>query len=272
VSRVSHPVPSGGSSRELAERYDREAAAYAELWAPVLRSASSRFLPRLAGDPVRRVLDVGAGVGSLFPDLSSAFPRAHILGVDRSIGMLTLAPGGFDLATMDAGQLAIRDRSVDRVLMLFMLFHLPSPATGLAEARRVLKPGGLVGTITWGGELESPATRLWTECLDSAGAAPLDPATLARHERMDTPEKLDALLAQAGFERRECWTDDLACRIEAKHLLRLRTSMGATKPRFDSLEPVAQAACVSEARHRMGRLPADAFVARATLVKAVARA
>lgn len=259
-------------TRQLVERYDREAVAYSELWAPVLRVASLKLLPKVASPSVRRVLDVGTGVGTLLPDLAEAFPAAQVIGVDRSKGMLGLAHRHFDRATMDAGQLAIRDGSVDRVLMLFMLFHLSNPATGLCEARRVLRDGGLVGTITWGGELESPATQVWTECLDSHGADAADPAIMSRHDRVDTTEKMDAFLGESGFLDRACWVDELVHRIDAEHLLRLRTSLGSMKPRFDSLSPQAQVSCLSEARRRMKRMPTEAFMARAKLIYAIAQA
>src|SRR2546422_6848514 len=51
----SRPMPDPAS--HLVERYDREAAAYAELWAPVLRVASLKLLPELAKGHVERVLD-----------------------------------------------------------------------------------------------------------------------------------------------------------------------------------------------------------------------
>jgi SAM-dependent methyltransferase len=44
----------------------------------------------------------------------------------------------------DAMTLPIRPASVDGVLMSEVLEHLPSPTDALAEARRVLRPGGLI--------------------------------------------------------------------------------------------------------------------------------
>ena len=263
--------PVADPSKKIIQRYDREAAAYTELWAPVLRVASLKLLPKLAGTSVQRVLDTGTGVGFLLPDLARAFPGAHVVGVDRSRGMLEQVPGSFDRAVMDASQLGVRSGSVDRVLMVFMLFHLEDPGAGMREARRVLRPGGSVGTITWGTELDSVAMRMWTERLDAHGAEPADPALVSRHDRVDTTEKMDSFLATAGFTDATCWEDDLEYVVDAQHLVRLRTTLGSMKPRFDSLAPDAQASFLAEVRDRMdGMAPGD-FVARARLIYSVAR-
>lgn len=261
-------------AKKLTERYDREASAYRELWAPILRKAALRLLRELVvvDTPVERVLDVGTGVGALLPDLRASFPAALVVGVDRSHGMVDLAPSGTNRAVMDAGALAIPAGSVDRVIMAFMLFHLESPIDGLCEARRVLRDGGRLGTVTWGGELESKATVIWTECLDAHGATSPDPAAATRHDRVDTPEKMETLLRASGYASARCWADELVCTIEAEHMLRLKTSMGASKPRFDSLDPRVRAACMADARHRMKALAPEDFVARGKVVYSVADA
>lgn len=260
------------STRQLVERYDREAAAYRELWAPILRVAALELLPALRDGSVVRVLDVGTGVGSLLADLREAFPGAHVLGVDHSRGMLAHVPRPFDRAVMDARRLGFPDGSMDRVVMFFMLFHLPDPAIGLHEVRRVLCSGGRVGVITWGSELESAATRVWTQCLDEQGADQADPATVSRHDRVDTVEKMKNFLVEAGFEDIDCWAGELEQRIEIEQLIQLRTSLGSMKPRFDSLPPAAQAACLTQARHRLEGMPSESFAARATLIYSVAQA
>jgi len=257
-------------TEKLTDRYNREAYAYRDLWGPVLRIAGRQLLHELAETPVERIVDVGTGVGSLLPDVRGAFPGAFLLGVDRARGMLQLAPSGVPLAVMDARQLALPPVSVDLVLMVFMLFHLETPMDGLREAHRVLRHGGRVGTVTWGGELESNATRIWTECLDAHGAIEADPATATRHTHVDTPEKIESLLRIAGFTSPHCWVDELVSTLDLEHLLSLRTSMGSAKPRFDSLDPLTREACVATARRRMERLADEDFVARARIVYAVA--
>ena len=256
-------------AQELTARYDREAQAYRELWAPILRTAGLALLRELAGEGVQRVLDVGTGVGALLPDLSAAFPGAHVMGVDRSRGMLALAPDRITRAVMDARQLALAPASVDRVLLVFMLFHLETPVDGLREARRVLRAGGRVGTLTWGGELESRASRVWAECLDRHGAVPADPAAAARRESVDSPEKMETLLRGAGFGSPRVWADDLVSTLDAEHLVRLRTSVGSVRPRFDSLAPAVRAACMAEARRRMEGLAREDFVARGRIIYSV---
>jgi hypothetical protein len=135
-----------------------------------------------------------------------------------------------------------------------------------------MRGDGAIGTITWGGDLESRAIAIWQHCLDEHGAVPAAPDAQARHEAVDTPEKVAALLEAARFTSVRSWNEDLVTTIDLEHLVQLRTRLGASKPRFDSLDSKAQPACVAEARKRMIVLTSEGFVARGKLVFSVARA
>jgi ubiquinone/menaquinone biosynthesis C-methylase UbiE len=255
--------------RKLVERYDAHAAVYQELWAPTLRLASVELIRKLAAYPVRRLIDVGAGVGALWSDLRKAFSDARLFGVDRSLGMLKLAAPASARIVADARALPVASASMDLALMIFMLFHLDDPGEGIREARRIVRPGGGLGIVTWGTTLSSTATLTWTECLDEHHAAPPDTSTLPRDELVNTPDKVERLLRSAGFETVRAWTADLVTEIGLEHLLRLKTTMGSEKVRFDSLDDGARADCLATARRRLQTLSPDDFKATATIVYAI---
>jgi SAM-dependent methyltransferase len=253
----------------LIDRYDRGASNYRELWAPTLRIAGRRLLREFTSRPANRILDIATGVGALLPELRAAFPSARIIGVDRSAGMLALVPSEFPVAVMDACRLGIAPTSVDLVVLAFVLFHLQEPEAALREAGRVLTTEGRIGCITWGGEFESTADRIFVECLDAHGARPNDPDVITRHDAVDTPMKMEALLEGVGFTVARSWEEELVDRFDMDRLLRLKTSLGASKPRFESLEPAAREACLQAARRRMAALTADDFVARGMVIYSI---
>jgi len=93
---------------------------------------------RLAERGARTVLDVGGGNGRLarlLPDLGM-----RCLLLDISATMLALAPR--PAAQADGASLPVADGSVDAVAALFTLYHYDDPRVPIAEARRVLRPGG----------------------------------------------------------------------------------------------------------------------------------
>jgi len=98
---------------------------------------------RMVFENLRPVLDVGCGDGDLPRHLPAGWPW---VGVDRSPTMLGRAPKPATLA--DARALPFAEETFGTVAMLWMLYHLPDPETALAEARRVLKPGGLLMAST----------------------------------------------------------------------------------------------------------------------------
>jgi SAM-dependent methyltransferase len=95
---------------------------------------------RLGQAAVRTALDVGGGNGRLARLLPGLGIRCLV--IDISPAMLALAPR--PAAQGDGARLPVADESVDAVAELYTLYHYDDPRIPLAEARRVLRPGGVL--------------------------------------------------------------------------------------------------------------------------------
>ncbi len=112
---------------------------------------SMELLERLLPAPPAQVLDVGGGPGTYAEPLARRGYRVHVvdpvaLHVEQSREAAAADPAGsFTAAQGDARELAEPDESQDAVLLFGPLYHLTGMAhrqQALAEARRVLAPGG----------------------------------------------------------------------------------------------------------------------------------
>jgi SAM-dependent methyltransferase len=114
------------------------------------------------------VADIGCGNGRYVTPLRAA--GARVIGVDLSAGMLAGVPGPTnDLVAGDSQQLPLRDELVDVALMMHMLYHVPAPEMAIAEAARVVCPGGRLLLATNGGEHLAEMDALWLPLLSEAG-------------------------------------------------------------------------------------------------------
>ncbi len=132
--------------------------------------------------PGASILDVGCGAGGFLGELGSARLDLRLTGVDVSPDAAKRArsrAGHVLLASASA--LPFRDGAFDAVLSHDVLQHLPDgdDARALAEAKRVLSPGGAVSVRTNLGR-------------DEPGAQGL-------HRRY-SPESLAALVRASGLE------------------------------------------------------------------------
>ncbi|MFI5371694.1 MAG: class I SAM-dependent methyltransferase [Candidatus Eisenbacteria bacterium] len=100
-----------------------------------------RALERVRGELYGDLLDVGCGSRPFAPVLAGRV--RHYWGVDLP-GSTAVDPDDAPDAWARAEMLPVRDGSMDVVLALAMLSYLQVPDLMLREARRVLRPGGLV--------------------------------------------------------------------------------------------------------------------------------
>jgi ubiquinone/menaquinone biosynthesis C-methylase UbiE/DNA-binding transcriptional ArsR family regulator len=142
-----------GIRAERAEAATRYFAGHASVWDQirslhVAESEVERAIDRALGKrPLGRLVDIGTGTGRMIELFG---PRAtHAIGIDRSSEMLRLARVKLEQAGIhpslrqgDMYALPLADGSADNVIIHQVLHYAHSPAAAIAEAARVLTPGG----------------------------------------------------------------------------------------------------------------------------------
>ena len=134
------------AAKATQRRYDRQALGYDLKDAPMelfARALRRQLWGRIDGG---RVLEVGVGTGRNLPYHP---PQGGVTAIDISPKLLAKAARKarkrgqpVELGLMDAQRLAFGDGSFDSAAATFVFCSVPDPLIGLAEVRRVLKPGG----------------------------------------------------------------------------------------------------------------------------------
>lgn len=167
-----------------ADAYDRFMGRYSRLLSPQMAD--------LAGIAAgQRALDVGCGPGALTSELVRRLGSAGVAAVDPSEPFVAAARDrhpGVDLRQAPAEHLPYPDDAFDAALAQLVVHFMADPVAGLAEMRRVTKPGGVIVACVWdhaGGK--GPLGAFWN------AARELDPDV---HDEGDLPGAREGHLAQ----------------------------------------------------------------------------
>jgi demethylmenaquinone methyltransferase/2-methoxy-6-polyprenyl-1,4-benzoquinol methylase len=178
--------------------------------------------------PGDRVLDACCGTGDLA--LAAARAGGRVTGLDFSERMLEHArrkSTAVEWVSGDVLALPFADAAFDAATVGFGVRNLDDHARGLAELRRVLRPGGRLGVleITRPRGLLAPFYRLWFDglvpllgkLLPGGSAYTYLPASV---RRFPGPEELAELLRSAGFS-------DVEFRLFAGGIVALHTGVAS---------------------------------------------
>ena len=158
------------------------------------------FLDWLAPAQGQRWIDVGCGNGAFTELVLRHCAPATIDGIDPSAGQLEFARSrpGARAASFHQGEavpLPFATASADIAVMALVIFFLDDPAAGLAEMRRVVRPGGLVAAYAWDLPARSfPLEPIQAE-LRALGQTPVLPPSAA----VAAADALGATFAAAGL-------------------------------------------------------------------------
>jgi SAM-dependent methyltransferase len=184
---------------------------------------SMELLGRLLPAPPARLLDVGGGPGAYAAALARRGYRVHLVDPVRLHVEQARRAAGSDPAAAftaivgDARELAEPDRSQDAVVLFGPLYHLTGAAhrrQALAEARRVLRPGGRLLAMAicrfaslldglYAGWLDDPVFRTIVD-QDLVDGQHRNPDPVGRPEffttaYFHTPDGLTEEIGRAGF-------------------------------------------------------------------------
>jgi SAM-dependent methyltransferase len=175
--------------------------AYMGRWS---REVAPRFLRWLDVPPGRDWLEVGCGTGALSAAVLARCAPRTLLSIDASNAFIATASIRLPDARAafrvgDAQALPAADGSCDAVVSGLVLNFVPDRIRAVAEMRRVVRPGGLVGFYVWdyaGGGMQFMRA-FWR----AAVALDPDAADLSEGKRFPfcTPDGLVDLTKRGGF-------------------------------------------------------------------------
>jgi SAM-dependent methyltransferase len=177
-----------------AERYDERRSASPSVVGPLLAA--------LEGISGRRLADIGGGTGNY--SLALKHEGWVPVVVDRSPEMLARAAAkGLETVQADAQRLPLADGTFDAAMMISMLHHVEDRRAALAEARRILRPGGRLVLMGFTREDSTtmwildyfPSSRAWMDATHPPLAAFLDELPGANAASLHWGDLQDANLA-----------------------------------------------------------------------------
>ncbi|MGW7086850.1 class I SAM-dependent methyltransferase [Streptomyces sp. NPDC054871] len=186
------------------QRFDVWAAgnAYERYMGRWSRLVADEFVAWLGCEDGLRWLDVGCGTGALTATVAARCRPRLVVGLDRSAGFVdaarAAAPPPACFAVADGLSLPVRHAGFDVAVSGLVLNFLPAPGAAVAEAARVVRPGGLVAAYVWDyAEGMAFLRHFWR------AAVALDPSAAeldeSRRFPLCSPDRLRSLWTDAGI-------------------------------------------------------------------------
>lgn len=132
--------------------FDVAAEAYDAFMGRYSRPLSPQLVALAGVSPGQRALDVGCGTGALTETLSTLLGPAGVAAVDPSSSFVAAVRDrlpGVEVHQAAADRLPFGDAVFDATLAQLVVHFMEDPVAGLAEMRRVTRPGGVVAASVW---------------------------------------------------------------------------------------------------------------------------
>ena len=176
---------------------DEDAAHFAwQTGAPIIAESEAELIATVDARPGDRLLEIGCGEGANLHHLRARVADLDLYALDSSSDKARHCARANHARAVrgDAQALPFEDGSFDAVLIRDLLHHVPDRALALAEAARVLKPGGRLTVIE--------PSRSNPIIAAMATAIPAERGMLSSTAERTAAEVAEAGLAVVSVERR----------------------------------------------------------------------
>ena len=257
---VAPQDPAGAQWTVVDEGWGRRAVDFATLSEPANCREYVALHQLLGISPADHVLDIACGSG-LAVELCAA-RGATVAGLDASPRLIAVARDRSPQADLRVGDMHVlpwADNTFDAVTSFRGIWGTTPDA--VAEARRVLRPGGRLGLTVWGHIKASP------------GAWALSPFTLAAKEkvanqaamvRLGRPGAGEELLAGWGFE--DVHRHEIPFALEFADPEHYARAIASTGPAYEAIQTVGEDAFLAHAREIASQRLRDGLPLRAVIL------
>jgi SAM-dependent methyltransferase len=205
-----------GFKRLQAQGWSDRAETYGDLLGAVTARAAEPLVDAAGIRAGTKVLDVATGPGYVAE--RAAGRGAEVIGIDIAEGMVELARRRrpeLEFRCGDAEALPFEDATFDAVLGGFVIAHVLDPERAVAEAVRVLRPGGSVAFSLWDRPERNRMNGVFSDAVTDAGldSDTAEPVAGPDSYRFSDDAALAALLEDAGLVEVEVETLALAVSV-----------------------------------------------------------
>lgn len=247
-------VPSGG--RVDAFAYWQYIGRWSQLFVPSLLAAAETGTGQL-------VLDLATGSGEAAAKAVLVVGDAGlVVGADVSLAMLQaassrLSGSSFRAVVTDGESLAFGDGCFDAVVCQLGLMFFPDPGRGLAEIRRVLRPGRSAAVCVISSADRAPMWGILAECLSRR--LPEHVRTIGLSFSLADSARLERLLIAAGFHDVRVWRETREGCIESfdEYWTPIESGTGQLPQAYRALDAESRRAVRDEARERLTQYEVD---------------
>jgi len=274
---------------EVSERYDAGAEAYTRHWGPVLHETALRLVNEAAATIDRAIelargqgraaslLDIGTGAGAIALEALARWPELEVIGADASSGMLGVAEGRAQALGREAAgrlrivhapadELGLSDASVEVALSSFVFQLVPDRPAAFREARRVLRPGGVLGFVTWmATEEDFEPTATIDDLLDELEIDPPAERDEAVAGDYESASQAAWQLRRAGFRDVSAWEETLSYRWDPEAFLVYKLEYSEHGLLSELRDPL-RSEVLERSRERLARLSTGDFEWRSPVV------